>query len=92
LKDGTIKEKGIRWLALNGGIRWLVLNGEIRRGVSLNERGRGGEWTERYEGAKTFERGTFWGFLARRIILILGDCIGAFSGGDIEKLYFWFLA
>jgi hypothetical protein len=94
LKDGTIKEKGIRWLALNGGIRWLALNGEIRGGggVSLNERGRGGEWTGGYEGAKTFERGTFGILGAGRIILILGDCIGAFSRGEIGKLYFWFLA
>jgi hypothetical protein len=30
--------------------------------------------------------------LVGRIILILGDCIGAFSRGEIGKLYFWFLA
>jgi hypothetical protein len=44
-----------------------------------------------YEGAKTFKRGTF-GFGGGRIILILGDCIGAFFRGEIGKLYFWLLA
>jgi hypothetical protein len=35
LNDGTIKEKGIRWLALNGGILWVSLN---EREKAVNER------------------------------------------------------
>jgi hypothetical protein len=65
-----LKRKGIRWLALNGGIRWVSLN---EREKAVNERG-GKEDKRR----KKHSRGGTFGFWGESIILILGDCIGAF--------------
>jgi hypothetical protein len=71
LNDGAIKEKGIRWLALNEGIRWVSLN---EREKEVNGRG----VKEDMKGKNTREKGTFGGAL----FFILGDCIGAFFLGD----------
>jgi hypothetical protein len=78
LNDGTIKEKGIRWLALNGGIRWVSLNERER---AVNEGGRG-------KGEKHLGEGDFW---RKHYFFTLGDCIGDFFGGRLEQCItgFW---
>ena len=53
MKDGTIKENEIRWLALNGGIRWVSLN---EREKAMNERG----GKEDMRGKKHSGEGDFW--------------------------------